>query len=43
MQKQQNIISIIIPVYNEEKYITQTLDKVIVSNTLYFEKEKDQR
>src|SRR3989344_3914914 len=39
MHKKQNTISIIIPVYNEEKYIIKTLDKVIASNTLHFEKE----
>ncbi len=39
MQKNKKIISIIIPVYNEENYILQTVQKVITSNALGFEKE----
>lgn len=32
-------ISIVIPVYNEEKFIQETLDRVIASNTLKLKKE----
>lgn len=37
--KNKRKLSIVIPVYNEEKFITTTLKKVINANTLGFEKE----
>lgn len=39
MINKQKIISIIIPVFNEKNYIVKTLEKVVASNTLGFEKE----
>lgn len=39
MNRQQKTISIIIPVFNEEKYIVQTLAKVVSADTLGYAKE----
>lgn len=39
MKRKPKTLSIVIPVYNEEKYIIPTLKKVLAADSLGFQKE----